>query len=78
MARYRDKAYNLVLLTSLAGAVVLGGAAIGCDSKKPAPPPGAPADTDSPSVDLGPESSAPKDTTGDASTSPDGAGTPAK
>jgi hypothetical protein len=72
MALSHGKAYTLVLLSSLVGA------ALGCDSKKTAPPPGAPAETESPSVDLGSESSAPKDTPGDANASPEGAGTPSK
>jgi len=67
----------------LASALMLGGVA-GCDSKKPAPPPGAPTETDTPSVDLGSASetpkdtSSPKDSTGDANASPDGAGSPGK
>ena len=72
MALSHRKAYTLVLLSSLAGA------ALGCDSKKTTPPPGAPTDTDSPSIDLGSESSAPKETPGDANASPEGAGTPSK
>ena len=78
MALKLSKAYTLVLLTSLLGAVVMLGAATGCDSKKPAPPPGAPAETDAPSVDLGDESSEPKEPTGHANASPEGAGSPTK
>ena len=63
MVSLRSKAYNLVLLFSLFGV------ALGCESKS-TPPPGAPADTEVPSVDLGSESGAPQDTTGDATASP--------
>ena len=72
MALRLSKVYNLVLLTSLLGA------AVGCESKNAAPPPGAPTDTEAPSVDLGSESDAPKDSTGDANASPEGAGSPSK
>ena len=82
MAHIRPKVYNLVLLALLIGASMTLGAATGCDSKPATPPPGAPTDTDTPSVDLGTESatpqdtSAPKESTGDPNASPEGAGSP--
>jgi hypothetical protein len=88
MAAMRTQAYNR-FCTGIVGAVLLAVAvaltgATGCDSKKTAPPPGAPTETETPSVDVGSESSAPtdnttpKETTGDANASPDGAGSPGK
>ncbi len=48
----------------------------GCDSKPATPPPGAPAETAAPTVDLGSPTDAPQDSTGAPTPSPDGAGKP--